>query len=146
MLKDNINELIKASMLARTKERTTTLQLIKAEILKIQTAAKAVEYTEAVEISMLQKMVKQREDSVAQYIAASRPELATEEQMQIEVIKEFLPAEVGDETINAVIDDLIATAGSNDKKLLGLFMKSLKGRFTTTDGKRLSQLLIAKLQ
>ena len=146
MLKDTINSLIMASMKARDKERTTTLQLIKSEIQKIETSGQKQDYTEAVEINMLKKMVKQRQEAIDMYVAAGRKELADAEQTQINVISEFLPAEASEVDICNVIDELIAGGVEPVKANMGSLIKGVKAKLSNADGKLVSQLVQKYLQ
>ena len=79
MLNEKINEMIKTSMLSGNKVESEVYKLIKNEFLKFKTAKNAKPLDEAAEISILQKMVKQREESVKAYTDGNRPELAAAE-------------------------------------------------------------------
>lgn len=87
----NIDELIKNAMKSHNKTELLVYQAIKTEIINYKTAKNAKPYVEASEISILKKMVKQREDSEKQYLEAGRKDLAAKEHDESEIIKKLLP-------------------------------------------------------
>ncbi|NND68368.1 MAG: GatB/YqeY domain-containing protein [Halioglobus sp.] len=135
----------KAAMKARDKERLATLRLILAEIKRIEVDER-IDVDDARALAVLDKMVKQRRDSIEQYEAAGRDELAAQEQTEIDVIQEFLPAQLGEEEIAAMID---AALGSVDAQgmaamgpVMGILKPQLQGR---ADMGAVSKLVKAKL-
>lgn len=104
MIRDSINGLIAESMKAHTTDRTNTLRLIKAELLKAEKDNPSA-YNEALEIKVLNKMVASHKDSIAQF--AGRPDLIEQEQIELSIIQEFLPAEVDEVTIISATTDII---------------------------------------
>ena len=97
-MKNNINALIMEAMKNHDSVRTETLRAIKSAFLNWQTSKENAgkELTEADEIQIIKKMVKQRQESVEQYLAAGRKELADAEQAQINVLETFLPKAASD--------------------------------------------------
>ncbi len=125
MLKERITQEMKAAMKGGDKARLGVIRLILA-------ALKQVEVDERTElddnrvIAILDKMVKQRRDSVEQYEKAGRTELADQEKYEISVIQEFLPQPLGEEEIEALIEEAIAATGATSMKEMGKVMGMLK--------------------
>ena len=137
-MKNELNSLIMQAMKEHNTSRTETLRAIKTAFMNWQTSKEHAgqELTEADEIQIIKKLVKQREESVEQYIAARRGELANEEQKQIMVLKEFLPAEATEEDIvRAFLQVKDANGLEPIKKNMGVFVKEIKKALPTADGK-----------
>ena len=124
-LKAQISEAMKDAMRAKDKERLSTIRLILSDIKRIEVDER-IELDDARVLQVLDKMVKQRRDSIAQYQAAERPELADKEQQELEVIKTFLPQPLSDEEINAIVDDAIASTGAASMADMGKVMGVIK--------------------
>lgn len=139
----NIEELIKSAMKAQDKERVNTLRLIKTEFMKWETATDNVgkSLDDATKISIMQKMVKQRNDSVNQYMEGNRQDLADAELAEIAIIKEFLPKEITEEEIRTECNALIEGGLEPIKKNMGVFMKSIKAKYPSADGKLVSTIV-----
>ena len=137
-MKNELNSLIMQAMKEHNTSRTETLRAIKTAFMNWQTSKEHAgqELTEADEIQIIKKLVKQREESVEQYMAAGREELANEEQKQIIVLKEFLPAEATEEHIVRAFLQVKAVNGLEPiKKNMGVFVKEIKKALPTADGK-----------
>ena len=137
-MKNELNSLIMRAMKEHNTSRTETLRAIKTAFINWQTSKEHAgqELTEADEIQIIKKLVKQREESVEQYMAAGREELANEEQKQIMVLKEFLPAEATEEDIVRAFLQVKEVNGLEPiKKNMGVFVKEIKKSLPTADGK-----------
>ena len=137
-MKNELNSLIMQAMKEHNTSRTETLRAIKTAFMNWQTSKEHAgqELTEADEIQIIKKLVKQREESVEQYMAAGREELANEEQKQIMVLKEFLPAEATEEDIVRAFLQVKEVNGLEPiKKNMGVFVKEIKKSLPTADGK-----------
>lgn len=137
-MKNELNSLIMQAMKEHNTSRTETLRAIKTAFMNWQTSKEHAgqELTEADEIQIIKKLVKQREESVEQYIAAGRGELVNEEQKQIMVLKEFLPAEATEEDIVRAFLQVKEINGLEPiKKNMGVFVKEIKKALPTADGK-----------
>jgi hypothetical protein len=148
-LKDTISEEIKSAMKAKDKVRLETVRSIKKVILEQETSLRAKgqdALTPEQEMDVLVQQAKQRRDSIEQYRNAGREELAEKEAQELEIIESFLPKQLTDEELSAVLDDLIAETGASSPrdmgKVMGVAMKQLKGR---ADGKKVQELVKAKL-
>lgn len=124
-LKAQINEAMKAAMRAKEKERLGTIRLVLAEIKKVEVDER-IDPDDVRVTSILDKMVKQRRDSIKQFTDAGRDELATKEQTEIEVIQEFLPQPLSEEEIASLIEEAIASTGATSMQDMGKVMGLLK--------------------
>ncbi|GAA0787965.1 GatB/YqeY domain-containing protein [Marinobacterium sediminicola] len=124
-LKASITEQMKDAMRAKDKARLGTIRLMLAEIKRIEVDER-IELDDDRILIVLDKMVKQRRDSITQYEAAERPELAEKEQQELEVIKTFLPQPLSDAEIAQIIDDAIAESGASSMQDMGKVMAIVK--------------------
>ena len=136
--KMRLDALLMQAMKEHNTTRTETLRAIKTAFMNWETSKEHAgqKLTEADEIQIIKKLVKQREESVEQFMAAGREELANEEHKQMEVLKEFLPAEATEEDIVRVFLQVKDANGWEPiKKNMGLFVKEIKKALPTADGK-----------
>ncbi|MGB5959275.1 MAG: GatB/YqeY domain-containing protein [Coleofasciculaceae cyanobacterium] len=148
-LKDRISEDIKTAMKAKDKLRLETVRSIKKFILEKEVSLRPQgqeSLTETQEIEVLAQQAKQRRDSIEQYRKAGRDDLADKEAQELAIIEEYLPKQLSDQEIEAVIDEIIsktgATAAKDMGKVMGPVMQQLKGR---ADGQKIQALVKAKL-
>ncbi|EGV51567.1 glutamyl-tRNA amidotransferase [Candidatus Endoriftia persephone str. Guaymas] len=125
MLKQRIQDDVKAAMKAREKQRLGTLRLITAAI-KQREVDERIELDDDQVLAILEKMIKQRRDSIAQYQQAGRDELAAQEQSEIEIIQDYMPEGLSTEEINSLIEEAIASSGASAMKDMGKVMGQLK--------------------
>ncbi len=140
-LLDTITDEIKKAMLAKDKVRLEALRAIKKELLEAKTAKGAgAELTEGTTTALLQKMVKQRRDSAEIYTAQKREDLAEPEIAQMEVIREFLPAQLSPIELEAAVKRIIEETGASSMKemgkVMGIASKQLAGK---AEGKDISE-------
>src|SRR5689334_3011539 len=112
-IRERVTEEMKAAMIAKEKDRLEALRLIRAEMLKAEKETGAPP-DDARQIAILQKMLKQRQESIEQYEKGGRAELAEQERREAAVIQEYLPQGLSEEEIRAAIDEVIAGAGGAD--------------------------------
>ena len=124
-LRDTIKAAMKAAMKAKEKERLGTIRLIQAEFKRIEVDER-IEIDDARALAVLDKMIKQRRDSAKQYEDAGREELAAQENFEIEVIQEFLPAQLSEAELIAMVDAAIAASGASGMQAMGPVMGQLK--------------------
>ena len=124
-LRDTIKAAMKAAMKAREKERLGTIRLIQAEFNRIEVDER-IEIDDARALAVLDKMIKQRRDSAKQYEDAGREELAAQENFEIDVIQEFLPAQLSETELIAMVDAAIAASGASGMQAMGPVMGQLK--------------------
>lgn len=135
---ERLNELIKEAMKSGEKVKLDTLRSIKTAYMEFRTAKNAGPFDAAAEIKVLKKMAAQREDAKNEYLKAGRNELAEKEAAEEEIIKSFLPAEIGRDEIMKAASEIVR---EKDMKLMGGYMKALKEKFPTADGKVLSEVV-----
>ncbi len=116
---------IKAAMKAADKPRLAKLRQMSAAIKQIEVDQR-IELDEQGTIAVLDKMLKQRRESIAQYEKADRADLIAVEQAELELIQEYMPAALSEEEINSIIDDAIASSGASSVKDMGKVMGQVK--------------------
>ena len=130
-LKIRITAEMKAAMRAKDKPRLGTIRLIQAEIKRIEVDER-IELDDTRVLAILDKMSKQRRDSLSQFKDAGRDDLAEQEQIELDVIAEFLPAALSDEELQALIDQAVADSGaqamSDMGKVMGILKPQVQGR------------------
>jgi len=126
-LQNRINDDVKAAMRAKEKERLQTLRLITSAIKQIEVDTRS-EVDEDGVIAVLEKMLKQRKDSIEQFEKAGRDELADIEKAEVLIIKEYMPEQMSDADIDTLIDEAISSTGAASMKDMGKVMGMLKGQ------------------
>lgn len=140
-LTEQIRADLTAAMKAQQKEKTGTLRMLQAAMKNEQINA-GRELSDQEAMAVILKAVKQRQDSIEQYRAANRPELADKEQSEIEIIRGYLPPELSDEELEAGVREIIASTGAQSKKDLGKVMKEATARYKgRADGKKIQELV-----
>lgn len=120
-LKARITEAMKDAMKARAKERLAAIRLILTEFKKIEVDER-IDVDDTRALSVMEKMIKQRRESIKQYEAGGRPELAAVEQAEIDVIQEFMPQALSEAEVTAIIADAIKQTGATAMKDMGAVM------------------------
>ena len=130
-LKIRLTEDMKAAMKGGAKEQLAVIRLILAA-LKQREVDERISLDDGQVLAVLEKMLKQRKDSVQQFEAASREDLAAQERYEIGVIQAYLPAQLGEDEINALIEAAISESGASTArdmgKVVGLLKPKLQGR------------------
>ena len=140
-LKNLIKTQVTISMKDGDKFRTTVLRMILAEIQKIEIEEKS-DLDELQITSILEKMIKQRNDAISQFEQAKRQELADKEKQEIEIIREFLPEQMSEDEVSELVSKIISEVGAQDMKDMGKVMGSLKPLFSgKADAGVVSQLV-----
>lgn len=124
-LKEQITNDMKDAMRAGDKSRLAVIRLILAAI-KQREVDERITLDDTQVLAVLDKMVKQRRDSVSQYQAGNRPDLAEKEQAEIELIQTYLPAQLTEAELDALVADAIKTSGAAGIKDMGKVMGLLK--------------------
>ena len=148
MFIDKINVLIKDTMKLHDDKRRDVLRLIKSEVLKYETSKEGAghELTDAVEFTILKKMVDQRKDSIAQYKKYGKPALAKEEQDELNILLEYLPTEATTEEIANAFNTIVSNGLEPIKKNMGQFIKGIKVALPTADGKKVADYVKSNLK
>jgi len=140
-LEGKVMDQLKQAMRDKNEAALRTLRAIKAAILVEKTAAGAKdELTEADELKLLQKLAKQRKDSLEIFRSQNRPDLAQKEEEEIAIIEQFLPRQLSQEELDGKIKEIIAAVGATSPsdmgKVMGAASKQLAGQ---ADGKLISE-------
>ncbi|MDB5968572.1 MAG: GatB/YqeY protein [Hydrocarboniphaga sp.] len=136
---------VKVAMRAGEKDRLMVLRMLSAE-LKQREVVESTEITDAVVMSAVEKMVKQRRDSESQFRAGNRPDLADKEASEIQLLLGYLPQQLSETEIAALLDQAIAETGASSGKDMGKVMAWIKPKVAgRTDMGKLSGLIKGKL-
>ena len=136
---------VKDAMRSRDKPRLATLRLITAAI-KQQEVDERIELEDAQVLALLDKMCKQRRESISQFEKAGRDDLIAQEVSELEIIQTYLPEQLGEDEITALIDETMAATGASSIKDMGKVMGQLKPRLQgRADMGAVSAMIKAKL-
>jgi uncharacterized protein YqeY len=139
---DRITTDMKTALKSGQKKRLVTLRSLRAMILEFQKSGKNEELTEEKAIELLNKAAKNRKDSIAMYLQAGRTELAESEKTELNIIQEYLPAQLSEEELNTIILSIIkkteAKEISDMGKVMGVAMQEVKGK---ADGSAVQQVV-----
>jgi uncharacterized protein YqeY len=145
-LEQKITADIAAAMKTRSAERLSTLRMLKAALMN-----KSVEKNRALEpaeeLQVVSSLVKQRRDSIEQFAAGGREDLAARERAEIDILETYLPPAVTDEELERAVTDAIAETGAAGPREFGKVMKAAMAQLAgkTVDGKKVSELVKKKL-
>ena len=126
-LKNQITEDMKSAMKAGDKDRLKVVRLIMAAIKQVEVDSRS-ELDDAGVLGVLEKMVKQRRDSVEQFEKGGRDDLAAAERAEIEVLQAYLPAPLSAAELEALVDEVIAATGAESIRDMGKVMGQIKAR------------------
>jgi uncharacterized protein YqeY len=133
-LRERFNEQMKEAMRAKDTRRLSTVRMIMAAVKDRDIAARTEASREGVPdediLTLLAKMIKQREESAATYDTGNRPELAAAEREEIAIIREFMPKQLSDEETREAAKDAISETGAASVKDMGKVMGALKARYS----------------
>lgn len=141
-LEERIMPDLKEAMKAKDQAALRAIRAIKAQILLVKTDGTGTELDEASEIKMIQKMVKQRQESLDIFIKQGREDLAITEREEIAVLSKYLPAQLGEDKIKEIVAEVIAKTGASGMqdmgKVMGMVSAQLAGQ---ADGKTISTVV-----
>ena len=141
-LQERLGQEIKTAMLAKDAERLSALRMLKSTIGYILIEKKTEALSDTDFVSVVQKEVKKRRDSIEQFEKGGRPELATKERQEITVLESFLPQQLSPEELEKIVRDAIAETGATSKKEMGPVIKAVQAKTAgRADGKTISQLV-----
>ncbi|MCW1954096.1 MAG: GatB/YqeY domain-containing protein [Flavobacteriia bacterium] len=145
-LQDAVMTKMKDAMRAKDTVALSSLRAIKSALLLAQTSASGATLSEEEEIKLVQKLVKQRQDSAAIYKEQGREDLAAPELAEVAVMAQFLPEQLSEEAVKGVVSQIIASSGASGMgdmgKVMGMASKQLAGK---ADGKTISSVVKALL-
>ena len=144
-LREQINESIKTAMKAREQQKLDALRLLLSEV-KRKEVDERITLDDAGVISVVEKMIKQRKDSIAQFEKAARTDLADREKFELAILEGYLPQQLSAAEVDAIIAEAVAATGARSPadmgKVMGLVKPRLAGR---ADMGKVSGLVKAKL-
>lgn len=123
-----IEEAVKLSMRERNKDKTSTLRMAVSELKKEEIDTRT-EITDETSIKILQRMIKQRKESISQFNNAGREELAEKEALEISILEEFMPQQMEEGEIRKIVSTAIETSGATNPQDMGKVMGMLKSEF-----------------
>lgn len=141
-LQERLGQEVKTAMLAKDAERLGALRMLKSTLGYILIEKKAESISDADFVSVVQKEVKKRRDSIEQFESGGRPELAAKEKQEIAVLESFLPQQLSPEELENMVRAAIAETGATSKKEMGAVIKAVQAKAAgRADGKTISQLV-----
>ena len=148
MIRDDINKALTEAMKAKAERTVSTLRMVNSTLknadIEARTTGKALGDAEV--LAILQKMIKQRQESVEMYKKGARPDLVKQEEEEIAVIAAYLPKQMSDAEVTAAIDAAIAETGAAGMKDMGKVIGILRGKYAgQVDFGKASGLVKAKL-
>jgi uncharacterized protein YqeY len=145
-LEERISKELIVAMRAKDQAALRALRAVKAEILLFKTSGSDAPLDEAAETKILQKMVKQRKESLAIYVEQSREDLAQKEREEIAVIESFLPAQLDESALKDFVAQLVSELGATGMKDMGRVMSEANQRLAgQADGKSIATVVKALL-
>ena len=138
MIQNQIDGLIKSAMLNKQASALRAYRAVKTAFMEYKTAKNAKPLDEVAEINIIHKMISAREDAIQQFEAANRLELAKAEAEEIVYLKPMLPPEVSKEDVRTYAESIITEKGMQN---MGKYVKVIKEKFPTTDGKLISTIV-----
>ncbi|MBD3830539.1 MAG: GatB/YqeY domain-containing protein [Arcobacter sp.] len=140
-LKEQLNEDLKTAMRNKEVVKRDSIRAINTMIKQIEVDERK-ELTDEDVIKLIQRGIKQREEAIAQYKAASRDDLVQKEQEQVDVFMLYLPAQLSDEELEAGMKEIIAQTGASSMKDMGKVMGAATKTFAgVADGKRINEMV-----
>ena len=131
-LKQSIGNATTTAMKARDKQRVAALRLVNAEIKRVEVDDRLGDLSDDAVIAVLNRMLKQRQDSLSQFTAAKRMDLADQERFEIELIREFMPEPLSADEVVGIVNKALADSGAESMqdmgKVMGLLKVQLRGR------------------
>ncbi len=141
-LENKISQDLKTAMKAKDQAALRSLRAVKAAILLIKTDGTGKVIDEDVEIKLLQKLVKQRQDSLDIYTEQGREDLASIEKEEIEILRKYLPSQLSDEDLSSAIQEIITQLGADSMRDMGKVMGMANGKLAgKAEGKRIASVV-----
>ena len=144
-LRDRINDDMKAAMKARESEKLNAIRLITAAI-KQKEVDERIEITDDIVLAIIEKMLKQRKDSIEQFSAGNRMDLVAIEEFEVGILQVYMPAQLSDAELATVLNEVIAETSATSAKDMGKVMNALRPRVAgRADMGKLSGVVKARL-
>lgn len=145
-IRDKILADIKSAMVSRDTVKLNTLRFLNAQIKNKEIDSRPTPITADDIMQVIKKLVKQRKESIEQFSAAGRMDLADQESLELKILETYMPSQMSKEQIEKLVSDVIAATGAKTMKDMGSVMKEAAARSAgSADGKMLSEIIKAKL-
>ena len=137
---------VKNAMRAKEAVKLSTLRMLQSAIKNKEIEVRPNELSDKDVISVVKQLVKQRKEAAEQYENAGRPELAEKEIEESKFLEVYLPAQMGEEQVTSIVEEVIAALGASSMKEMGAVMKEVQAKTAgSADGKMISSIVKAKL-
>lgn len=145
-LREQVMADVKTAMKDKDSVKLNTLRFLQAAVKNREIELRPNPITSDEVLSVVKKLVKQRKESIEQYLAGNRQDLADQEAVELKILETYLPAQMSREQVEAVITDVIAALGAKTMKDMGPTIKEVQARTAgAADGKLISEIVKAKL-
>jgi uncharacterized protein len=142
MLEEKVLKDYMEAMKAKDSLKSSVLSFLRAELKYVSTAKNVKALDDADVIPVIKKQIKQRQDSIEAFTKGERPELAQKEARELEVLKAYLPPEMGEEELRALVKEAVASTGAIGPRDMGKVMKEVNAKVQgRADGKTVSDLV-----
>lgn len=146
-LKEKILEDIKTAMKAKDAERLSAIRMLQSAVKYREIEVRPNEITEQDIAGVVKKLAKQRKDSIAEFEKAGRQDLVDKEKSELKILEEYLPAQMSEDQVKALVEEVIKATGATTMKQMGAVVKEVMAKSGgTADGKVISDLVKARLQ
>ena len=146
MLIEKIFNDYKEAMKSRDRLKSSVLSFLRADMLNLATAKKKDQLDDAEIVTVIRKQIKQRQDSIEQFTSGGRLEMAEKEKKELEILKNYLPAELSTDEIKRLIEEAVIAIEANGLKDMGRLMKDLTIKLAgKADGRLVSDLVKQRL-
>lgn len=145
-IREKITADVKSAMLAKDSVKLNTLRFLQSAIKNKEIDSRPTPITADDVMAVIKKLVKQRKESIEQFSAANRMDLADQEAAELKVLEAYMPAQMGQAEVEKIVNDVIAAVGAKSVKDMGTVMKETQARTAgSADGKMISEVIKAKL-
>ncbi|MDD4908014.1 MAG: GatB/YqeY domain-containing protein [Candidatus Omnitrophota bacterium] len=146
MLEEKILNDYKEAMKAKDSLRSSALSFLRAQMMNAAIDKKKKDLDDVEAIAVIKKQIKQRQDSIEQFTKGNRMDLVEKEARELQILKSYLPPELGEEEIKKIIDEAVAQLGASGMKDMGKVMKEANAKIAgQADGKLVSDLVKQRL-
>jgi len=146
MLVEKIFNDYKEAMKSRDGLKSSVLSFLRADMLNLATTKKKDKLDDAEVVTVIRKQIKQRQDSIEQFTQGGRLEMADKEKKELDILKNYLPAELSAQEISRLIEEVVVAIGANGLKDMGQVMKELTVKLAgKADGRLVSDLVKQRL-
>ena len=147
VLKEKIMDDVKTAMKSKDQLKLNALRFLQAAIKNREIELRPNAINEEEVLGVIKKMVKQRKESIEQYTAAARQDLVDQESLELQILEQYMPAQMGREQIEKLVVEVISSTGAKSVKDMGNVMKEVIARAKgSADNKTVSEVIKSKLQ